>query len=342
LVSKDRISAHIQKQSGNGILEEFRLEFLGCWERLPNKALFLALFAAWLALFHFLGNSTLGYVRTPSLLTWIYAAFTGGGRHLLDSEGFYGLCVPFVVLALFWLKRHELLDQQLRAWWPGLVLVGLGLVLHVVGYRVQQARSSIIGLVVGLYGLTGLAWGPAWLRRSFFPFVLLAFIFPLDATAITFRLRVLVTHLVAWICHYLLAIDVLVEGTMLRDPSNQYGYEVAAACSGIRSLMATFALATVISLLSFRKWWKRLLVIASALPLAILGNMLRLLLIVLAAELGGQTWGNAVHEGGPFGFFSLLPYVPALAGLLLLEHYWYDPVPTSPTPSTADWELHRA
>jgi exosortase len=342
LISKDRISAHVQKQSGNGILEEFRLEFLACWQRLPNKAFFLILFAAWLALFHYLGNSTLGYVRTPSLLAWIYAAFTGGGRHVLDSEGIYGLCVPFAVLVLFWLKRRELLEQQLRTWWPGIVLVGLGLVLHVLGYRVQQARLSIIGLIVGLYGLTGLAWGLAWLRTSFFPFFLLAFLFPIDATAITFRLRVLVTHLVAWICHYVLAIDVLVEGTMLRDPSNQYGYEVAAACSGIRSLMAIFALSTVLSLLSFRKWWKRVLVIASALPLAILGNMLRLLLIVIAAEIGGQSWGNAVHEGGPFGIFSLLPYVPAIVGLLLLERHWGDPAPATPAPSTEDLELQRA
>ena len=302
----------------------------------------MVLFAAWLALFHFLGNSTLGYIRTSSLLTWIYAAFTGGGRHLLDSEGIYGLCVPFAVLALFWLKRHELLELKLRAWWPALALVGLGLFLHVLGYRVQQARLSIIGLVVGLYGLTGLAWGPAWLRSSVFPFVLLAFIFPIDATAITFRLRVLVTHLVAWICHYVLAIDVLVEGTMLRDPSNQYGYEVAAACSGIRSLMAIFALATVLSLLSFRKWWKRLLVVASALPLSILGNMIRLLLIVIAAEFGGQSWGNAVHEGGPSGVLSLLPYVPAVVGLLLLERYWSDPAPTPPAPSGGNFELERA
>jgi exosortase len=301
----------------------------------------LILLAAWLALFHFLGNSTLGYVRTPSLLGWMYAAFTGGGRHVLDSEGIYGLCVPFVVLALFWLKRRELLELDLRSWWPGLVLVAAGLVLHVLGYRVQQARLSIIGLLVGLYGLTGLAWGAAWLRGSFFPFVLLAFLFPLDATAVTFRLRVLVTHLVAWVCHYLLAIDVVVEGTMLRDPNNQYGYEVAAACSGVRSLMATFALAMVISLLSFHKWWKRLLVIVSAFPLAVLGNMLRLLAIVIAAELGGQSLGSAVHEGGPDGVFALLPYVPAFVGLLLVERYWHDPAPHRP-PTTPRLEAQTA
>jgi len=44
----------------------------------PNKAFFFLLLAAWLALFHFLGNSVLGYIRTPSLLQWMY--------HTLQSE----------------------------------------------------------------------------------------------------------------------------------------------------------------------------------------------------------------------------------------------------------------
>jgi exosortase/archaeosortase family protein len=51
-------------------------------------------------------------------------------------------------------------------------------------------------------------------------------------------------------------------------------------------------------------------------PFAVLGNMLRLLAIIVAAEMGGQEWGNYVHEGGPFGIISLLPYVPGIVGLL--------------------------
>ncbi len=59
----------MEKDTGNGILEDFRIQFLECWQGLPNKGLFLVLLAAWLALFQFLGNSTLGYISTPSLLS---------------------------------------------------------------------------------------------------------------------------------------------------------------------------------------------------------------------------------------------------------------------------------
>ena len=58
----------VESQAVNGILEEFRLDFLDCWRRLPNRTLFFIILVAWLALFHFVGNSTMGYIRTPSLL----------------------------------------------------------------------------------------------------------------------------------------------------------------------------------------------------------------------------------------------------------------------------------
>ena len=55
-----------------------------------------------------------------------------------------------------------------------------------------------------------------------------------------------------------------------------------------------------------------------ALPLAVLGNVVRLSLIIVAAEAFGQSAGNYVH--GSF-WFSLLPYAPAFITLALLGHW---------------------
>lgn len=308
-------------QATNGVLEEFRLEFQQCWPRIPNKLPFFVLLAAWVVLFQLLGNSTLGYVRTSSLFGYLYDAYTGGGQSLLGSEEGYALLVPPVVLFLLWSRRRELLALDLRAWWPGLLLLCAGILLHLLGYAVQQPRISVIGFFVGLYGLTGLAWGPAWLRATFFPFFLFGFCVPVGSLAepVTFRLRLLVSQLVGLVCHYLLAIDVNVQGNLLIDPTGHYQYEIAAACSGIRSLIATIAFSVVLGFSSFNQAWKRALMVASSFPLAVLGNLVRMLFIVLAAEMGGQEWGSYVHDGGPAGLFSLLPYVPAFIGLLVLE-----------------------
>src|SRR3974390_909797 len=123
----------MEEQPANGILEDFRIQFLECWRRLPNKGVFLVLLAAWLALFHFLGNGTLGYIRTPSLLTWMRLAYSSNpDAHGADDS--HRQLVPVVVIGLFWGKRKQLLALPLRAWWPGLLLVALALCLHLAGY----------------------------------------------------------------------------------------------------------------------------------------------------------------------------------------------------------------
>ncbi len=323
----------MDNQPANGILEDFRLQFMECWERLPNKGFFLVLLAAWLALFQFLGNSTVGYIPTPSLLSWMHAAYASnpdaGG-----SDDSHGKIIPFVVLALFWWKRKQLIALPLRMWWPSLVLVALGLVLHLLGYMAQQPRVSIVALFVGIYGLMGLAWGREWLRESFFPFILFAFCVPLgwSAVTITFPLRMIVCRAVELISGYILQIDILREGTKLINPTGHYQYEVAAACSGIRSLFATVAVAIIYAMLGFRTWWRRGLLMASAVPLAVLGNIVRMLSIIIAAEIWGQGAGNYVHEGGPFGIISLLPYAAAFGGMLLLGHWLSEPAPQKPAP----------
>ena len=312
----------MEKQPTDGILEEFRVEFLDCWRRLPNKGFFFILLAAWLGLFQALGNSTLGFIHSQSLLVWMWSAY----HPSVSGDDGHGFVVPLLVLGILWWKRKELISLPLRTWWPAFLLVGFGLFLHVLGYAVQQPRISIMGLFTGVCGLTGLAWGPAWLRASFFPFILFAFSVPLGTLAqpITFRLRLVVCQIVEGISH-LISIDIMRNGTNLIDPTGHYQYDVAAACSGIRSLVATLGLALVYGVLFFKTWWKRGVLLASAVPLAVIGNVVRLLTIVIAAEIGGQEWGNAVHEGGPAGIFSLLPYIPPFLGLIWLGQYLKEP-----------------
>jgi len=60
------------------------------------------------------------------------------------------LIVPFVVLGVFWWKRKQLLALPLKTWPPALLLVGLGLLLHLAGFAIQQSRVSIVGLFTGI------------------------------------------------------------------------------------------------------------------------------------------------------------------------------------------------
>ena len=233
-------------QATVGVHDQFQTDLVKSWRQLPNKTFFFVLLAVWLSLFQFLGNATMGYIDTPSLFRWMWLAYTS---HLPDgtlTDDSLGLWVPVVVLALFWLKRAELTALRLRTWWPGLALVLAGLLIHLLGYVMQQPRISIAALFLGLYGLTGLAWGPEWLKRTYFPFFLFVFCVPLSTAleSVTFPLRLLASWIVEKLCHLVLAIDVIRDGTILRDPLGKYQYEVAGACSGIRSLISIGLMAT--------------------------------------------------------------------------------------------------
>jgi exosortase len=311
------MQSRTEELTRDGIVEVFATDVTASWHRLPNKLLFGVLMAAWILLFQFLGNSTLGYINTPSLFEWMWPANTAPDN---SFESGPGLLLPFVVAGMFWWKRRELLQLPLRTWSPGIAIVCFSLLLHTLGYMVQQPRISIVGLFLGIYGLMGLAWGPRFLRGAFFPFVLFIFAIPLGSlgTVVTFPLRLLVTTLVHFIAHTILGMDIVRVGTGLFDASGTYQYDVAPACSGIRSLIAIFFLCTIYGYVTFRASWRWLVMISAALPLAVLGNMMRLLAIVVVADVFGSRAGDYVHENA---LFSMLPYVPAILGIILIARW---------------------
>ena len=269
------------------------------WRELPGKILFAALLGAWVALFYFLGNATLGYIASPSLFAWMLDIYSSP---VADEQ--HGLLMPFIVLGLFWWKRKELVARPAGVWWPALGLVGLGLFLHLAGFVVQQARLSVLGFFVGLYGLTGLMWGRHWLKASWFPVFLFAFCMPVGelANSLTLPLRLLVAKIVELVGHLGLAPDLIRQGTQLTDAQRTFAYEVAPACSGIRSLVALLAITTIYGFVNFQRPGSRAVMLLAALPLAVLGNVVRLCFTIVVAEVGGQDAGKFVET--KFGFIT--------------------------------------
>ena len=314
----------------NKAQQDWWQDTIECWHRLPNKTFFFALLAVWLVLFQFLGNSILGYIHTPSLFAWMYGMYNNPNPDFAESHGNF---IPFLVAGLYWWKRKEMLALPLKMWWPGLLILAAAMALHILAYVVQQPRFSVVAMFVGIYGLMGLAWGREWLRRSSFPFFFFLFSIPLGGLAdyVTFPLRQLVSWLTEKTAH-LIGIGVIRVGTQLFDSSGTYGYDVAAACSGIRSLIMICLLGTIVSFIFLRSPFNRIFLMVLAFPFAILGNLLRMLLIIVASEMGGQPWGNYVHEGGPLGVISLIPYVPAIIGFLLVG-FWLEKRELKKTPA---------
>lgn len=283
------------------------------WSSLPSKALLGVCLLAWIALFHWLGNSRFSFADTPSLFGWLYPVY------MSNPDDSLGLLVPFISAYLAWGQRDRLIALAKASWPPALALVAAGLLLHLLGYLVQQARLSTLGFLLGLYGLTGVFWGRDWLRATMFFFGLLLFCIPTTVLleGITFRLRILVATLATNFCGGVLGLKLIREGTavfsLLPSGATGFQFEVAAACSGMRSATVVLLLTLVYGWLKLRAFWRRAALFLMAPLLAVLGNVLRLIVVFIVSDAFGQNAGAAIEN--KFGFVT---FAFAMGGVVLL------------------------
>lgn len=315
------------------------------WASLPDRTIFVVTFATWCVLFHAVGNTTFGYVNSTSMFGWLT------GWYQLKSTGEMGdelaPFVPFLVLALLYIKREELASVRKTSWAPALVLVVMGLILHVLGFLGQQVRVSVVGFILGAWGLMGVFWGFAWLRATMFPWFLLIFAIPIAAytDGLTFHLRLLSTWVSVGVCNSLLGLDLMRLGTTVYHLPSAGGpgfrFDVAAACSGMRSASVVLLLAVVYAFINFRSAWRRILVIACAIPLALFGNMIRLVVVFVVGEAFGEEAGKMIET--KFGF---LTYIGALVGLFAVGWALREPLapspPSPPPPAPSETESKPA
>ena len=298
------------------LAEEFLVEFRAFWARLPDKPLFFTLLGAWAALFHFLGHCSFNFTQQPSLFAWMWGAWSAP---MLEAE--HGKLIPVVVLVLLWLRRGDLLATPSRRWLPALGGLALALALHVVAFTVQQPRVSMVALAGGAWCLVALTWGPGWARKTFFPFLLLGFCVPLEALGegLLFRLRLLVTQISVGLGHDLLGLDVMREGTRIFNAARTFNYDVAPACSGIRSLTSLLAVTTIYGYVTFLTPWKRAAMMVLAAPLAVAGNVARITTVIILAEAFGHKTGAAAETNLGYVTFAVAIGLMFLAGWLMRD-----------------------
>lgn len=278
--------------------------------RIPPWLPVLVCAAAGLVVFQFFGNATRGYIHTRSLFWWWGWQWFDPG-----SETQHG---PLVVAAAAWLfwrnarNARNAAGARARAGCaPALAAMLGGLALHVAGYAMQQTRVSIVALLVFAWGVVALAdrcksGGVSWARAAVFPlgFMLLAIPFGFLDT-LGFYLRVGVTGTVATLAHAA-GIEVARNGTQLFSPDGNFQYDVAAACSGVRSFVALLAMALLIGWLGLRSWWRRAALVALCVPFVFAGNVARIGAIVLAGEWFGHAAGGQVHDWSGWVVFAVV------------------------------------
>ncbi len=223
-----------------------------------------------------------------------------------DENYSHGFLVP--VISAYFLSQNwsELKKTPLRPSNIGLlVIVGslLLLMLGFIGTEYFTMRASLVFLLAGIV-LYWFGWGV--LRLSALPIAFLIFMVPLPYIvydSIAFPLKLLVTQASVAVLK-MLSVPVVSEGNIIMFP--QTVLEVADACSGLRSLMSLVTLAVAVAFMMHKSVLNRTILILSAVPVAILTNMFRVIVTgFLASHYGAAAAEGFFHEFAGMAVFIL-------------------------------------
>ena len=264
-------------------------------------------------------------VLTGIALVAVYAPTIGWlwGRWTMSVwHNAHGLLVPFVVTFLVsdhFRARPPVRPVQPSRW--GFAFVIPALLLHVLDTGMHTELLSAVSIVLLAPGVSLLAIGSAPTKAIAFPLAFLAFALPIPLSMtelLHLVLRQFATTLTAGIVPHL-GIPVFAEGTTLHLAHAEL--EIGDACSGFSTLYAAIAVACLTAY-GATGTGRKLLVLASAAPLAVAANVLRIVMLTAIVNRTGidvlDTW---IHPASGMLTFALaLPVI-----------FWLG----RPTPNTA-------
>jgi exosortase len=240
-----------------------------------------------------------------------------------DSGWSHGWVVPLLAVIFAYWKWDVLSRLTPRGTALGLVLIVMAVVGQVLFRATGTIHMSYISMMVLLFGVVLWSLGWQYLQVLWMPISYLVFAMVPPSTLyvkITTPMQTLAAELGVRLMP-LLGGEGFRAGTTIRV---KRGMEwttlfVEDACSGMRMLVAFFALAVALAYTTSRPTWQKIFLAVSALPIAIFCNAVRVALTGVI----GMSWGMNYAKGAPHALLGLVMLIPAL-GLQLLVAWVLD------------------
>jgi len=197
---------------------------------------------------------------------------------LAENEDYsFGLLLPLVSGYIVYLKLPQIRSYLWRPSWLGLLCIAAGFALYIVGEigaDVYIPRVSFVIVITGLLFLMG-GWG--LVRLLLFPLFLLILMVPLPGLLtkqLTMPLQLISSRLATAMLQ-LVGIPAFCQGNVIDLGVRQM--QMVEACSGLRYILALFALGVIFCYFFQRRLWKILLLLMVLIPSAIVANALRVM-----------------------------------------------------------------
>ena len=190
----------------------------------------------------------------------------------------HGPLIPVISLYLFLreLRRAPMPAAEVDDRWPGVVVIGFGLLIGVLGNLTAIPDINTYGFIVWVGGVVLTVFG--WKRglTHWAPVLHLIFMLPLpqfvEAQLTTF-LQGVSSQLGVWFVD-LAGIPVYLEGNVI--DLGVYKLQVAEACSGLRYLFPILSFSYLFAILYRGPLWHKAALLLAAAPLSIFMNSVRI------------------------------------------------------------------
>jgi exosortase A len=181
------------------------------------------------------------------------------------------LLIPPILAWLVRLRWPELAKLRPQAWWPGLAWLAAGLLAWQAGSFAGINLVAQLGAIMMMQAAVAVLLGPRLVAALLFPLAYMVFLVPFGdeivppLQAVTARIAVALTQASG--------VPASIGGVFIDTPVGRF--EVAAACSGVKFLVAMVALGTLVAHLCFRSWKRRIAFMVACVVVPVLANGVR-------------------------------------------------------------------
>ena len=264
-----------------------------------------------------------------ALLIVVGCALYGFAAMFVRVKGLFGdeledmshgwLVLPFSLYVL-WTEREDLKRTPGAPSLWGLLACIPCVLLAVLGTRGLQLRFEQLGFIGLCITLPWAFYGRRFARLFVFPALFLLFTIPLSTflDTVTIHLRLLASGTALFVLKGF-GLDVVQRGTaVISQGAHPFSVDVAAPCSGMRSIFALMALTAAYAWFTQRTWLRRGVLFACSIPLAVLGNISRILTICLVAATSSPEFALGFYHdySGYIVFVVAIALMVACGGLI--------------------------
>jgi exosortase len=209
----------------------------------------------------------------------------------------HGMFVPAFSAIVAWSDRNRLRAAAGSGHPGGVALVALALAGLALGRWKGNIELQALSLVFAVAGATMWWFGVACFRAALFPIGFLIFMIPLPRgiiDAVTVHLQLFAASF-AGLALDLLGIPFYLDGLLIHLPHATLA--VAEVCNGLRFLTGLVVLTMAFAEVSQHRLWAKIVLVVSAVPVAILANAVRVAAVSIAVYyFGAEAASGFVHN----------------------------------------------